>query len=69
MTLHHEAAPRGMTAAELKRARDRLGVIQTNCGHCEHFELGRCDLHGEVPLSFQKTEGQCEDWRYDGVPF
>ena len=67
---------RGTTAAALQvqhialtDALRRLDAIKTCCGHCQHFELGACALHGDVPKDFQKTEGQCDDWRYDGVPF
>lgn len=67
---------RGTTVADLAVQRDaltaalrRLDVIKTNCGHCMHFELGACALHGEVPIKFQKTSGECDDWKYDGVPF
>jgi hypothetical protein len=66
----------GMTAAELEvqrsaltRALAELARIETNCEHCEHFQISRCALHGEVPVSFQKTPGQCADWRYDSIPF
>lgn len=66
----------GITAAQLQTQRAslrtslaRLDAIKTNCGACEHFSMGRCGVHGDVPEEFQKVEGQCEDWRYDGIPF
>lgn len=66
----------GMTAAELAVQKaalqcslDRLNVIAPNCGHCKHFEMGTCAKHGDVPIEFQRSVGECEDWIYDGVPF
>jgi hypothetical protein len=71
-----EPEGRGMTAADLavqrgalQRSLERLSVIKTNCAHCVHFEMGACEKHGDVPREFQVVEGQCDDWRYDGVPF
>jgi hypothetical protein len=70
------AVPAGITALELttqaealRAALRRFEVIKNNCGHCKHFEIGRCELHGEVPVAFQKSVGECDDWRYDGVPW
>ena len=67
---------RGASMGQLQVQRDaltsalrRIDVIAANCGHCMHFELGTCALHGDVPIAFQKTSGECDDWRYDGVPF
>lgn len=67
---------RGATAAEistqrgtLQRAVDRLAAIKINCASCQQFEMGTCEKHGDVPLEFQKAEGECPDWSYDGVPF
>jgi hypothetical protein len=71
-----DAINRGATAADiatqraaLQRAISGLDAVKTNCGSCQHFEMGTCEKHGAVPLEFQKVEGQCDDWRYDGVPF
>jgi hypothetical protein len=70
------AVPRDITAAELHAQQDalrtalsRYEVIKTNCGHCKHFEMGTCEMHGDVPITFQKSVDECDDWRYDGVPF
>lgn len=69
-------ATKGMTASVLdlqlqlaRRVVGQLEAIKTHCASCEHFELGACAKHGAVPLTFQKTEGECDDWRYDGIPF
>lgn len=66
----------GTTAAELDRMRQpilhqlrQIDAVKVCCGACQHFELGKCELHGEVPIAFQKQENACADWRYDGVPF
>lgn len=71
-----DLAPQGMTEAELtaqrgalQRSLERLAAITVCCGSCQHFAMGTCAKHGDVPLAFQKSQGQCEDWRYDGVPF
>jgi hypothetical protein len=67
---------KGTTAAEITTQRSalthairRLDAIAIVCGSCQHFEMGTCALHGDVPVTFQKTVGACDDWRYDGVPF
>ena len=67
----------GLTADELeatrKRLRDALAraeLIKTNCHNCQHFSLDRCGKHdADVPVEFQTSEGQCPDWRFDGIPF
>lgn len=68
----------GMTARELQivreALRDRLHCldqIRTTCEHCEHFaHAPRCAKFDAVPPEdFRRTEGACEEWRFDGVPF
>jgi hypothetical protein len=70
------SAPAGMTAAELNVQREalrtalrKLEVIQVHCASCKEFELGVCARHGNVPVSFQKSVDECDDWTYDGIPF
>jgi hypothetical protein len=70
------AAVEGMTALELSTQREalrtalrRLDVIQVHCASCKQFELGTCSLHGNVPVSFQKSVDECDDWTFDGIPF
>lgn len=66
----------GMTLAQynaqkmaLVQSLKRMDEIKTNCGHCLHFCLDVCGIHkADVPVAFQKTEGECELWVYDGVP-
>lgn len=67
---------RGCTLAQLLIQRDalrqslhRLETIKPCCLSCEQFDLGACKLHGEIPVEFQKVEGECPDWRYDAIPF
>jgi hypothetical protein len=58
------------TKRQLRRALERAELIKTNCANCEHFSLDRCNKHNaDVPVEFMRTEGQCPDWRFDGVPF
>jgi hypothetical protein len=72
-----QALPPGATAAQLEQHRKVLRAalaeaetIKTNCHNCEHFSMDRCELHqADVPQAFQKQEGQCADWRFDGIPF
>jgi hypothetical protein len=66
----------GMTAAQyavqrdaLRAALTRMDAIKVTCHFCASFELGKCEKHGAVPLEFQKSEGACAEWTYDGVPF
>ena len=57
------------TRGALEAAMARLAHIKFDCAHCQHFSLDNCAKYGRIPADFLKTEGQCEDWRYDGVPF
>ncbi len=66
----------GMTAEQLavqidalNKALGRLTIIKTNCHSCQRFSLDECALHGAVPQDFQRVQGACPDWRFDGVPF
>ena len=66
----------GATLAELQAHRDalraalkRVEAVRANCHSCGLFELGACQVHGQVPEAFQLAEGECAEWRYDGVPF
>lgn len=70
------AGREGMTLAELGVQRDalsqalaRLNAIKPCCHSCREFDMGVCRMHGDIPAEFQKVEGECTDWRYDGVPF
>lgn len=57
------------TRTALEAGLARLSHIKFDCAHCQHFSLDNCAKYGRIPADFLKTEGQCEDWRYDGVPF
>lgn len=68
----------GMTAIELRTVREALrerlatlDKITATCVHCEHFaHAPHCAKFDAVPpQDFQRAEGACEDWRFDGVPF
>ena len=71
------ALPVGATAqqleqhrAALRQALDEAERIKSCCHECEHFSMDHCKHHGQdVPQEFQRVEGQCEDWRFDGIPF
>ncbi len=67
-----------MTLIELTTQRDalrrrlaELDRIKATCDHCEHFaHAPRCEkFDAEPPEDFRRTEGACEHWTYDGVPF
>lgn len=66
-----------MTLIELRAVRDalrrrltELDRITPTCWTCASFkDAPRCDKHGAVPEEFQRAEGACQDWVYDGVPF
>lgn len=53
----------------LRKALSRMETIKTSCAFCMSFELGKCVKFGAVPVEFQKSEGQCAEWTYDGVPW
>lgn len=63
--------------AERQALRQRLTyleAIRANCKTCEHFGhavgFGRCSVFDDTPPEhFQNTDGQCESWVSDGVPF
>ena len=58
------------TRFALQQSLARLDRIKTNCHHCKHFHIDDCALHkARIPQEFQTVEGQCADWRFDGVPF
>jgi hypothetical protein len=69
--------PEGSTAAQLEQHRGVLRQaladadrIKTNCHDCTNFAIEHCRHHNaDVPVEFQKAEGQCDAWRYDGIPF
>lgn len=69
-------ATRGTTLQELTvqknalhRAWKMLESIKPCCHSCDQFDMGSCRTHGPIPKEFQTVEGQCPDWRYDGIPF
>jgi len=56
--------------SELVQALARFDCIKPSCGHCAHFNMDRCELHGsDVPVSFQKQVGECPEWISSGIPF
>lgn len=57
------------TRGALDAAQARLANIKFDCQHCQHYSLENCAKHGRIPADFLKSQGECEDWRYDGVPF
>lgn len=58
------------TRIALQQSLARIERIKTNCHHCKHFDIEVCGLHNaRIPHEFQTVEGQCTDWRFDGVPF
>jgi len=59
-----------VTRLALQQSLARLDRIKTNCHNCKHFHIEECGLHNaRIPHEFQTVEGQCADWRFDGVPF
>ena len=69
-------ADAGATAQQIAVQRDaltkslaRLNAIKLNCCSCQQFDMGACKTHGQIPKEFQTVEGECPDWRYDGIPF
>lgn len=47
-----------------------LDGIKANCRFCAHWQAGRCDVFDDVPpAEFQQSDGKCESWVHDGVPF
>jgi hypothetical protein len=68
--------PEGATAADLAMARmsletahKELARIKVQCHDCSNYDIDSCALHGTVPEDFKKTEGACDDWRFDGIPW
>jgi hypothetical protein len=68
---------RGMTLEEYTTQRNallqslkRFDFIRPSCQHCEHFTMDHCKVHDmDVPVEFQKKEGECKEWVSDGLPF
>lgn len=67
-----------MTAIELMTVREALrerlaalDSIRTTCEHCEHFRYPALCMkfNAEPPEEFRRTDGACQEWRFDGVPF
>jgi len=53
--------------ADRLRYLDSLRVV---CASCQHWTGTACRHFGETPPGdFQKTEGACNEWVSDGVPF
>lgn len=76
LTLVNTEVPTGTSAADLATIRGaldgalmRLARIKVSCHDCAQWDIDSCTLYGSVPADFQKLEGQCADWRYDGVPW
>lgn len=54
----------------LRKELTRLDAIKPGCGNCNHYQLERCDVYGEVPPGdWFKGPIDCPEWQFDALPF